>query len=200
MQAVLFDMFGVIARTQSAEGRASLERAAGVGGKVFWDAYWGVRHGYDRGDLDGPAYWRAVGERLGVSFDQHRVEELVALDLASWARLDQEMVDHVFALSESGVRLGLLSNIPHELADLFDERFPHLLALFPVLGLSCRIGSAKPEPDAFAWCLRGLELPAEQVLFVDDSERNVLAARDLGLGAHHFSSLEGLRAAMSGTN
>src|SRR5699024_3562985 len=113
---------------------------------------------------------------------------------------DQEMVDHVFALSERGVRLGLLSNIPHELADLFAERFPHLLALFPVLGLSCRIGSAKPEPDAFAWCLRGLELPAEQVLFVDDSERNVLAARDLGLGAHHFSSLEGLRAAMSGTN
>src|SRR5699024_7917148 len=106
----------------------------------------------------------------------------------------------VFALSESGVRLGLLSNIPHELADLFDERFPYLLALFPVLGLSCLIGSAKPEADAFAWCLRGLELPAEQVLCVDDSDRNGLAARDLGLGAHRCSSLEGLRAAMSGTN
>src|SRR5699024_12557503 len=99
-------MFGVIARTQSAEGRASLERAAGVGGKVFWDAYWGVRHGYDRGDLDGPAYWRAVGERLGVSFDQHRGEELAGPDPASGARLDRERVDHLFALSDSCGTLG----------------------------------------------------------------------------------------------
>lgn len=198
MQAVLFDMFGVIARTQSAEGRAALERASGVEGERFWDAYWGVRHAYDRGDLDGPAYWSAVGERLDVHFDRHRVDELIALDLASWARLDEEMVEHVFALSENGVRLGLLSNIPYELADLFAERFPHVLALFPVVGLSCHIGSAKPEPEAFTWCLRRLEVPAERVLFVDDNERNVLAARDLGLAGHHFSSLEGLRAAMTG--
>src|SRR5699024_8672958 len=99
-------MFGVIARTQSAEGRAALEHAAGIEGQAFWDAYWGVRHDYDRGDLDGPAYWRAVGERLGVPFDRNRVEELIALDLASWARVDEEMVDHVSALSESGMLLG----------------------------------------------------------------------------------------------
>ncbi|MBE2997532.1 HAD family phosphatase [Nocardiopsis sp. HNM0947] len=197
MDTVLFDMFGVIARTQSDESRAALERASGLDPEVFWGSYWGERQAYDRGDVDGPAYWRTVGRGAGTGFDDRAVAELVELDLASWSRVDEEMVSLVTGLSQSGVRLGLLSNIPFEIADLFEAEHARVLDLFPVLGLSCRIGRAKPEAQAFDWCLQGLGVEPGRVLFVDDSERNVAAARELGLGGHHFTSAEGLRKELS---
>jgi putative hydrolase of the HAD superfamily len=41
--------------------------------------------------------------------------------------------------------------------------------------------------------LRRLEVPAEQVLFVDDREGNLAAARALGLRGHRFTTAAELR-------
>lgn len=43
MKAVLFDMFGVIARVQSPESMSLLERTAGGDPDRFWVAYWSER-------------------------------------------------------------------------------------------------------------------------------------------------------------
>lgn len=61
MKAVLFDMFGVLARVQCPESQAVIERTSGVGGERFWDAYWSLRPPYDRGHVQGPAYWKGCG-------------------------------------------------------------------------------------------------------------------------------------------
>ncbi|WP_116246781.1 HAD family phosphatase [Nocardiopsis sp. FIRDI 009] len=198
MDAVLFDMFGVIARDQSPEGRVALERAAGVAGPDFWSAYWHPRRAYDRGDLDGPAYWTTVSERLGVPFGEEAIRRLIALDVESWSRVDEEMVAFVTGLGAEGTRLGLLSNIPAEIADYFGHHHARVLEPFSVLGLSSRIRRAKPEPEAFEWALERLEVPAERVLFVDDRETNVRAAIGLGLRGHRFTSLRALREHLSG--
>ncbi|MFD7630462.1 HAD family hydrolase [Streptomyces sp. NPDC059851] len=187
MKAVLFDLFGVIARVQSPESRAVLERTAGGDPHRFWEAYWSRRAPYDRGDTTGPGYWKGVCAQLGIPLDDRLTEELVAADLASWSEVDQRSVDLLHLLADRGVVLGLLSNIPEELAARYEATQPWL-ERFAVLGLSCRIGSAKPEPAAYQWCVRELELPVEQVLFVDDRAENVRAARELGLQGHVFTS------------
>lgn len=193
MRTVLFDMFGVVAMDQSPSVRETMVDHSGHAPSDFWSAYWAPRQDYDRGDLDGPAYWRAVGERLGSPFTPEQVERLIALDLESWSRVDEDSVALVRSLSDAGVPLGLLSNIPTELAARFEERHRRVLDLFPVLGLSCRIGHAKPEADAFHWCLERLGTSPEEVLFVDDNTANVAAARELGLHGHVFTSVPELR-------
>lgn len=197
MNAVLFDMFGVVAMDQSVKVREQMVEFSGHDHDPFWEAYWSRRQPYDRGDLDGPAYWKAVGERLGTPFTPEQVERLIALDLDSWSRINEETVDVVQGLVAAGRSVGLLSNIPVDLAERFEERFPHVLDLFPVLGLSCRIGHAKPEAAAFDWCLERLGAPAEGVLFVDDNATNVTAARDLGLRGHRFTTVSDLRLELS---
>lgn len=151
--AVVFDLFGVIARNQSVAGRDRIERVAGAGGPAFWRAYWEYRPPYDRGEQFGPQYWRAVGAALGLHFTDRQTADLVAADIDSWNAVDGDMVALVEELAARGRRLGLLSNIPPELATHY-ERHHGWLAYLDVLGLSCRIGHVKPDRRAFDWCVR----------------------------------------------
>ncbi|MEV5505581.1 HAD family hydrolase [Streptomyces orinoci] len=196
MTAVLFDMFGVIARQQSPASRARLAQTAQVPAEAFWDAYWSLRHPYDRGDQLGPEYWAKVAARLGTRFDEQRTGELIAADVHSWSELDQEMVEFVSALSRGGVRTGLLSNIPEELAAHYEQQHTWL-EHFSVLAFSCRIGHAKPEPGAYLWCAEHFQLPPGGILFVDDREDNVRAAEALGMRVHLFTSRDKLRQALT---
>lgn len=192
VRAVLFDMFGVIARHQSAEGKERLREVSGLPADAFWGAYWNLRQPYDRGDLSGPEYWRRVASALGATFTARQTADLVEADLASWSAVDDEMVALVEGLAESGRRVALLSNIPEELAAFYEERHGWLKHFQP-LGFSCRIGHAKPEPGAYAWCRAALGLEADRILFVDDREENVRAAEAQGFRGHHFTTSARLR-------
>jgi putative hydrolase of the HAD superfamily len=59
-----------------------------------------------------------------------------------------------------------------------------LLHRFDVMYLSHRIGFLKPATEAFLVALDGMGLPPADVLFLDDSPRNVDAAAKLGMRAH----------------
>jgi len=187
--AVVFDLFGVIACAQSPAGRADIQSAAGVPADradALWRAYWEFRPSYDRGRLSGPDYWRAVAVALGTTFAGSRIAELIAADCDSWRAVDPRMLGLLDTLARSGLTLGLLSNIPPELADQFLQRHAWL-GRFAVLGFSCRIGYVKPEPAAFDWCVRALGVEPARILFVDDREENVRAARARGMRGHLFT-------------
>lgn len=195
---LLFDLFGVIARLQSPAGKHRLVEAAGLDpadSAAFWTAYWERRPGYDRGDVTGPEYWHEVAADLGTAFDDRRTAGLVRADVASWSGVDPEMVALVEQSAASGRRLGLLSNIPEELA-AYCEQQHHWLKHFQVRAFSCRIGRVKPEPDAYRWCLRALGTEPGRVLFVDDHAENIRAAGAVGLRTHLFTSPERLRTAL----
>ncbi|MFH8344000.1 hypothetical protein [Streptomyces sp. NPDC018045] len=56
MTAVLFDMFGAIARQQSPAACARLGETAGVLGDAFRESHWVLRRPDDRGDRNGAQY------------------------------------------------------------------------------------------------------------------------------------------------
>lgn len=187
MRTVLFDLFGVIARLQSPEGKDRLVRTAGGSAPAFWDAYWALRPPYDRGEIRGPGYWRQVADSLGTHFDDHRIAELIEADIAGWSAVDDTMVALVEELAAQGRRLALLSNIPEELASYYQARHAWLNH-FQVCAFSCRIGHAKPEPDAYRWCEQALREEPDRILFVDDRRENVRAAEALGMRGHLFTT------------
>ena len=99
----------------------------------------------------------------------------------------------VEALRGKGIRCGLATNqdvvraeFMHEslgYGDLLDEAF-----------YSCELGVAKPDPAYFSAIIDRLDVPAGETLFVDDSLRNVEAARSVGLRAEHWVHTDGLGA------
>ncbi|GAA2091550.1 HAD family hydrolase [Actinomadura alba] len=191
-QTIVFDLFGVIARTQADEARRHIEELAGVTGEPFWDAYWAGRAAYDAG-LSSRDYWADTAGRLGVSFDAATVDALIQADLESWTRVDERMVELVAELAGQGRTLGLLSNIIEDLVPVFEGLHGHWLGHFTALTYSCRIGVAKPDPRAYEICVRRLGVAPADVVFFDDSERNVVAARATGMAAEVFVSPEQVR-------
>lgn len=199
---LLFDLFGVIARDQSAEGQRRLARVAGVDGAVrdaFWEAYWRLRPPYDQGLFTGPGYWKSVAGELGTSFGEQQVTDLIAADIKSWSAVDEGMVDLLGELADSGRDLALLSNIPEELAAHYESEHAWLRR-FRLRAFSCRIGHVKPQAAAFGWCVAELGVPASQILFVDDRRENVQAAEAAGLRGHLFAGQDRLRAELDRTS
>jgi putative hydrolase of the HAD superfamily len=127
-----------------------------------------------------------VAGAIDATFPRARIAELIAADCDSWRAVDPRMLDLLDVLARRGLTLGLLSNIPPELADEYLQRHAWL-GRFAVVGFSCRIGHVKPEPAAFDWCIRTLGVEPAGILFVDDREENVLAARARGMRGHLFT-------------
>ncbi|MFC4144747.1 HAD family phosphatase [Micromonospora mangrovi] len=188
---VLFDLFGVIARPQSAAAKHTLTAIADAPAPAFGDVYWRLRAPYDRGQVTGTEYWHQVAGELGTVFDEDRVTALIAADVASWTAVDDDMVAMIEQAAASGVRLALLSNIPEDLAAYYERQHRRWLRHFQLIAFSCRTGLAKPDAEAYLWCCRQLDLTPDRVLFIDDRAENVHAAEHLGLHTHLFTGPAG---------
>lgn len=190
-EVIVFDLYGVIARVQTAEAKQGLVDLAGVSGERFWEAYWGCRPEYDAGQ-NAKAYWSAVAGRLDTRFAD--VSALMAADLESWCHVDAEMVAVVHELADQGRKLGLLSNIISDLVPVWEARHGDWLGRFASLTYSCEIGVAKPDRRAYEICAQRLGVEPGQALFFDDNEANVVAAREAGMAAELFTSPAQVRA------
>jgi len=82
------------------------------------------------------------------------------------------------------------------------EMFPYAeakydwLELFDGIVVSGRVQLVKPDREIFDYLLQTYGLEAADILFIDDHEPNVVAARSYGIEAHHFTDPESLRRAL----
>jgi 2-haloacid dehalogenase len=95
-------------------------------------------------------------------------------------------------LKALGLRLFALSNWSAETFPLVRGRFPEL-DLFEKIFLSGEHGIVKPDERFYRIALDGIGLPVEQMLFIDDSRKNILAAERLGLRSLFFTDAKALR-------
>jgi putative hydrolase of the HAD superfamily len=194
-KALVLDFGGVISRTLF-ETHAESERALGLApGSLSWrgpfdpanDALW---RDMEADRITERGYWltrtREVGRLVGE--DWTHMEQFVqrARGADVNAVLRPEALDAIGQAHRSGVRLAILSN---EL-DLFygagfSAQLP-LLKLFEVVVDATYTQILKPDPRAYATCLKALDLPASACVFVDDQLRNVLGARQAGIPSVHF--------------
>jgi HAD superfamily hydrolase (TIGR01509 family) len=114
--------------------------------------------------------------------------------LAAWTaiQVDQEVLRLVASLRASGIACYLATNQePYRCChmremlgygNVFDRQF-----------YSCEMGFSKPNPNYFRAILDVLNLPPEEVLFLDDNAPNVVAAESVGMRAEVFAPAEGVR-------
>jgi len=104
----------------------------------------------------------------------------------------QPTLDMIYALKRSGYALYGLSNWSAETFCRVRPRYK-FLDLFETIVLSGEVKLNKPDPRIFAVFLERVGRKAEECLFIDDSEENIIVARQLGFGTIHFESAEQLK-------
>jgi HAD superfamily hydrolase (TIGR01509 family) len=93
--------------------------------------------------------------------------------------------------------IGLLSNAS---ADWLQHLFsPEQCALFKAVALSYETGFVKPDPRAYEIIAERLGLEVGECLLVDDQERFCTGAREAGMPAIWYKSVEQLKAELAST-
>jgi putative hydrolase of the HAD superfamily len=189
IRAVVFDFGNVLCLEQSSKDMADMARVCGIPTEPFRELYWELRPPYDRGDVNGTAYWNSVVRKHDRTLSSESIAELIGLDCASNARPNEGAVRWVRLLQAARVPLALLSNMPLELSRYVLENCPWMVA-FDHLIFSCDHGSIKPEPTIYGKCLEALRLDPAEVLYLDDRRENIEAASRFGIHSILFDTVD----------
>jgi epoxide hydrolase-like predicted phosphatase len=190
IKAVIFDLGGVLVRTEFPEVRRELAGKLGLEPEALDSLIWG-REDWDLAEVGAityDEYWRRVGEALGLSTPEALSD--FRSEYFSGDRVDQELVGLIRDL-RAGYKVGLLSNAPDRLEVWLEENWD-IKNLFDAIVYSAKEGTAKPDPAMFHAILERLEVQPSEALFIDDYPRNVYAALALGIKTIRFTSTDAL--------
>lgn len=194
MEWVVFDYAGVISFPPPEHAGGLLPQTVDVEPERFWPAYWMNRQAYDVGAVDAAGFWSDVCSRLGRPADPDLVEVLAELDLRAWAYVNPETLGLLEELASAGTALALLSNAPVELARMVDDQ--PWVQLFRERFFSADLHVAKPDSRIFLQVCERLAARPGDLVFVDDRQENVAAARALGIRSLLFTDVPRLRSAL----
>jgi 2-haloacid dehalogenase len=139
--------------------------------------------------------WAEAIEALSLEHPERR--ELISAFWHRWTETlgeaIQPTVEILGELRSAGVRLFAVSNWSAETFPLARPRYP-FLEWFEGIVISGEVRLVKPDARIFRHLLERYGLEARSTVFIDDSEPNVQAARELGMTGIHFKDAQGLRA------
>lgn len=180
---VVFDLGEVLASPGSL--LADLAALSGTDEVTWSRAYWEHRDAHDRGS-HADAYWRAVLGSAGVDDDDALRAALQQTDARVWSTIRPDARETLSGLHAVGTRVAVLSNAPHAMARA--ARASDWAAWVDDWFFSAELGLAKPDDAIYDVVTRTLAVPAQEVVFFDDRQVNVDAARRTGWDAHLWTS------------
>jgi epoxide hydrolase-like predicted phosphatase len=136
------------------------------------------------GLITGKACFAAAAGRLGVGTDLVRAMVMAAFV----SQPDEALADYVSGLRGRGVRVAALTNNTSGETELI--RRPAMSRLFDLIVSSADVGVAKPDAAIYRHAERRLDAQGDELVFVDDVEANVEAAKALGWRGVWFRSTE----------
>ena len=187
IQAVLFDYGMVLSGPPDVTAWARLRATIGLNEESFHNEYWAHRHAYDRGDLTAQTYWAKAAATANIPLTPALLDQLTSADTDFWAQLNPPMIDWAQRLQRSGIRIGILSNMPDAMAAGLLAKHGEWIEKFDHHTWSYALNLAKPEPEIYLRAAEGLATPPANILFIDDRAENIAPALALGMQAIQYT-------------
>lgn len=169
---VYFDVNGCLVRFFH-RAFAATAQETGVSSDVVETTFWHYNDAVCRGEMTMDQFNAALADRFGVdTFDwmDHYLKAVDAIietrDLLLWAS------EHY--------KVGLLTNISPGFIDAMRKHQILPDIAYDAIIDSSEVGAIKPEPKIYETAIEKAGCPPEEILFIDDSRANLVAAEKLG--------------------
>ena len=189
IRAVLFDLGGVIVRTEFQAPRQHLAERFGMDYEdiekiVFGGGANGSAARATVGEITEEEHWHNVMKTLKRPASDY---EKIRDDFFAGDVLDHAILDFLRSIKPK-YKTGLISNAwsglrNYILREKFDDAFDYMI-------ISAEVGAAKPDPKIFEIALEQLQVKANEAVFVDDFIENIEACQKVGLQGIRFKDAE----------
>ena len=140
---------------------------------------------YECGRLSRAECYQQLSERYSVSRDE--VTDCTARATSSLS-VNKDMVSFLMNVKSHGaLKVYAMSNVSMEDSQILFRKMATWSQLFDRRFISGLAGLRKPDPNFYRYVLEETGLAASEALFIDDNEKNVHAARELGLQSIVFT-------------
>jgi glucose-1-phosphatase len=148
---------------------------------------------HEVGKIDDAAYFESLRQSLGIKLSDAQM-------LEGWnAIFAGEMPGIGPLLARASKRLPLYAfsntNPPH--VEHFSKTYAAVLGHFREIFLSSTIGLRKPDAAAYDHVVKAIGVPAQRIVFFDDSADNIEGARSRGLIGVHVTSPDDVAKALA---
>ncbi len=188
IRSVVFDFGNVICFPVADEKIARAAAECKLAVDEFLRAFWANRLPYDAG-LSPGEYWRGIAAAASTEFDDPLIERMVRHEVGFWNTFDSRVISWIEMLRANGYTVGILSNLPFPMADAL-RGTPGFMEHFDHVTFSCDLRLFKPQAAIYEHSFRGLGVPPEETLFIDDKQENIDGARAVGMNAELFTTWE----------
>ncbi|MDO9561649.1 MAG: HAD-IA family hydrolase [Bradyrhizobium sp.] len=170
-------------------GHAGRAPADFAGRFIVDDSY---RH-HETGAIDDADFFQNLRGSLGIDISD-------AQFLEGWNAIFAGEIPGIAALLARAARripLYAFSNTNPPHVAHFSKTYPGVLGHFREIFLSSTIGLRKPDAAAYDHVVRAIGVPAQRIVFFDDSADNIAGARARGLIGVHVTSTDDVAKALA---
>ena len=143
---------------------------------------------YETGKISTKEFFQRLGKLLSTNYDPSRLHPAWLAILAGEISGMRELVSRLSRQTQ----LFLLSNTNELHFTYAKEHFP-ILKFFRHYFVSYQIGAMKPSAAIYRHVIQTLRANPHDLLFIDDVEKNVLGAQELGIRSFLFSGIDSVR-------
>ena len=191
IKGVVFDFGGVMTTSTVPQRVLALCKETGIPWETVHAGFEKYRLFYDGGFLTLQEMYDKIwaDARLDPAPDVRR--RFLEADVASWLYRNERTREWMASLKKRGYRIGILTNMAPSFArEHFRTRFADYLALADAYVISGDEKLYKPQPEIYALLVKRIGLAPAELVFIDDLEKNIAAAKACGWHGIHFVSNE----------
>ncbi len=185
IKAIVFDIGGVLLRTEDHSPREALEEKYGLAPNGADELVFNsqIAKKATVGLVETSMIWLHVAKTLNLT-----PNDLVEFKRSFWAgdRLDKNLLTYLQNLKKDYIT-ALLSNAWGNMRKILARDFNIFQGVtVDQIIISAEVGAAKPDPKIFTLLAEKLCINFDQILFIDDFVENVTAAKKLGIITIHY--------------
>lgn len=197
IRAVVLDFGGVMTTCAMPEQVKAIVDEKGLPWEAVQSAFGKYRREYDLGNISVGEFYARTWRDVGIEVDPDTEARIEEADTASFLGRNTRTLEWMKGMKERGLLVGILTNMPRELAPRFREKFWDYIALADTLVVSSEVHFVKPMPGIYALVEKNLGAAPDEIVFVDDSRINCEGAERVGWRVVRFESNEQAEAALA---